>query len=126
MDGQRRREDARANALLRFSYYAAKLGDRFSRAMFDEFVEHFMSDALSPEIVERRGQELLAILQLHLADVAPPPAADSFEAIAAWHESQSVQLEALPLDKEVKNYCRASLKRRMQDLLTEYLREAAP
>ena len=94
--------------------------------MFDEFVAHFMSDALPPEIVERRGQELLAILQLHLQDVAPPKREASFETIAAWHQNEIDRIESLAFDGPVKNYCRSTLNARMQNLLRDYLREAGP
>ena len=123
---QHRREDARASALLSYSFYAAKLGERFSRAMFDQYVEQYMSDKQPPEVVERRGQELLAIFEKHLADVRPAKKESSLESITRWYQQTKAQIEALPLDDDVKEVRLIELERRFAELLSGHLEGTTP
>lgn len=125
-ESQRRRIDARASALLSFSLFAPKLGDRFTELMFERYVKDFMGDDFTTVVVERRGRELLSILELHLKDIQPPKRETDFESIAEWHRRELERIDALPLEAAVKNYCRVGLNRRMQDLLAQHLRDANP
>ena len=125
-ESQRRRIDARVAALLSFSLFAPKLGDRFTQATFERYVKDFMGDEFTVEVVERRGRELLSILELHLKDIQPPKREVGIESIADWHRRELERIDGLPLEASVKNYCRVSLNRRMQDLLAQHLRDANP
>ena len=125
-DSQRRREDARAAALLSYSFYSAKLGGRFSRKMFDQYVETYMGDKYSPDIVERRGNELLAIFERHLADVQPPPRSTTIESLTRWYERIKGQITAMPIDPEAKEVRLADLERRFDELLSSHLEDIEP
>lgn len=126
VSAQKRRQDARASALLSFSFYAAKLGDRFPRAMFDQYVEQYMGDAHPPDLVEQRGRELIAIFEKHLADVQPPRRQTSIASLTRWYEEMKAQILALPLEEEVKEVRLADLERRFDELLEKHLESTGP
>lgn len=126
IDDARQREDAHASALLSYSFYAAKLGDRFTRAMFDEYVRKYMGGDQTPEVVERRGAELIAIFERHLHDVQPPRKATSMESLARWYEQTRCQIEGLGLEEGVKEVRLIELEQRFNDLLGRHLEETEP
>jgi hypothetical protein len=125
-EAQRRREGSRASALLSFSFYAAKLGDRFPRAMFDQYVERYMADTHPPEVVEQRGRELIAIFEKHLADVVPAKRTTSIESLSRWYEETKAHIQALPLDEGVKDIRLIDLEKRFDELLSKHLEGTEP
>lgn len=125
-DAQRRRDDARASALLSFSFYSAKLGSRFSREMFDQYVREYMGDEHSADVVARRGQELIAIFERHLADVQPPKKQTTIESLTKWFSETKAQIEALPLDDSIKEPRLIELEVRYNELLAAHLEGTAP
>jgi hypothetical protein len=123
---KRRREDAHASALLSYSFYAAKLGNRFSREMFDEYVKKYMGDEQPVDVVEQRGKELVAIFERHLQDVQPPRKPTSIESLSQWYEQTKKQIEGLAMEEAVKEVRLIELEQRFNDLLGRHLEETEP
>ena len=123
---QRRRVEARAAAELSFSLFASKLGSRFTRQMFDDYVSKFMGDDQPPEDVERRGQELIAALQKHLEEVEPPEAKRTLEDLSRWFGEEKTRIGALPIDEKAKRVYIAALNVRFNELSVRLLEDLEP
>jgi hypothetical protein len=125
-EAQRRRTEARRKALLDYALYAPKLGDRFPRPLFDEYVQAHMADTAPPEDVERSGAELRLILESHAAETAPAKKETTLGGLTQWYQDMKRQVEALQLDDEVKEVRLIELERRFEDLLKEHLEKMRP
>lgn len=123
---QRRRDDARASVYLLYSFYAPKVGDRFTRADADRYIESFMNDSQTAEAVERRGRELLAILERHLAEVDPFAHGANLESLITWRDDEFKRLESLPVDEALKREYGVLLRRRFDDIFKKSLKEIRP
>lgn len=126
LEAQRRRDDARASALLSYTFYAAKLGGRFSRADFDLYLANYMGDSLSPAVVEQRGRDLLAIFERHLADVQPPQREQTIEGLTAWYEATKGRIEQSSMDDRTKRTQLAELYGRYTELMSELMERLRP
>lgn len=125
-DDQRRREDARAAALLDFTFYAAKLGSRFSRQDFDHYLQTYMGDGQPPDVVERRKGELLAIFEKHLSDISPPRQEQTIEGLTTWYESMKTRIEGSSMDDRTKRTQLAELYARYTELMSELMERLRP
>jgi hypothetical protein len=123
---QKRRDDARASAFLSFNFYSAKLGNRFSRQDFDQYVQTYMSDSHQPEDVCQRGRDLLAIFEKHLAEAQPKKTEPTLNSLVTWYHDMRQQIESLPLSGDVKEVRLIDLKNRFEDLLGELTEQARP
>lgn len=123
---RRRRDDAHASALLSFSFYSAKLGDRFSREMFDEYVRRHMGDEHPVETVEKRGRELVAIFEKHLLDLQPTKKTATIESLTRWYEDTKAQIEAMDMAPRVKEVRLIDLLSRFNELLAKHIEENEP
>ena len=123
---QRRRTDARAAAALSFSLYAPKLGNRFTKEMFDKYVTDFMGDQHAPEDVERHGQELVSILEKHLQEIQPPKETRSVQDLARWYQEQKDDIESLPVDARTKRTHLVNLNERYTELTAKLLENMGP
>jgi hypothetical protein len=126
VDAQRRRTDARASALLSYTMYAPKLGNRFTRDMFDKYVTDFMGDQHAAEDVERRGHELIAILDKHVQELQPPKETKTVEDLARWFQEQRERIESLPLDERTKKTHMVNLNERYAELTAKLLENMGP
>lgn len=124
--GQQRRADARAKAYRTFTLYAPKLHDRFTQEMRDEYVAQFMGDEHPPEGVERRGEELVEILQKHLDEVEPPTKARTLEDLTKWYQEQKERIESLPVEERVKRRHIAGLNTRYAELSEQLMENLQP
>ncbi len=125
-EAQRRRTDARASAMLTYTTYAPKLGNRFTREMFDKYVSDFMGDQHAPEDVERRGQEVLSILERHVQEIQPPKETKSVEDLARWYQEQKDRIESLPMNARTKRTQLVDLNERYTELTTKLLENMGP
>lgn len=125
-EAQRRRTNARASAALTFSLYAPKLGARFTREMCDNYVNSFMGDEHSPQDVERRREELVAILDKHVGELPPPKKATTVEELASWFQDQQQRIESLPIDEKAKRAHLVELKQRYSELNCDFLQRMKP
>ncbi len=123
---QRSRDDARASVYLLYSFYAPTIGDRFTRADVDRYVESFMNDSQSPDAVERRGRELLAILERHVAEVDPFAHGANLESLILWRDEEFRRLEALPVDEALKDEYGVLLRRRFDEIFKRSIKEIRP
>jgi hypothetical protein len=123
---QTRREDARASALLSFTFYSAKLGSRFSRKDYDHYLATYMGDNQSPEAVERRGKELVAIFERHLADAKPAKQETSIDSLTRWYADTKAQIEGLPIPEDIKEERLIELETRFAELLAEHMERSRP
>lgn len=79
---QRRRDRTRLQIELAYVLALPRIGERFARATFDDFVQRFLGDHLPLEDVEANGRQLLEILQEHQRQaqeqaVTPAPPSDA-------------------------------------------------
>jgi len=125
-EAKRRRDDARAAALLDYTFYAAKLGNRFSRQDFDQYVATYMGDGHPPDVVERRRQELLAIFERHLADVSPPRREMTIDGLTSWYEGARATIERSTMDDRTKRTQFAELYARYTELMSELMERMRP
>jgi hypothetical protein len=118
-----RREEARKDCELLYALYASELGDRFSRAMFDAFLDKYLNDSQPAEAVERRAKELQQIIRQHLECVRPGPR--TLTELTRWYEKQKREFEQLP-DGPMRRSALAKLMRRYSDLSDELLEDMQP
>jgi hypothetical protein len=124
--GQRRREDARARCELLFSLYAPEIGQRFPRALLDDFVRNYMGDERSPETVEQRSEQLQGILLQHLEKSGQSTKRVTLADLAQWFLREKEQIEATPLQDEDRENLLAQLEARFARLQEKYIRGMQP
>ncbi|MGE3809361.1 MAG: hypothetical protein AB7K24_32255 [Gemmataceae bacterium] len=122
---QVRRERARGNCELLYGLLAPEIGDRFPRALFDAFLDKYLSDCHDPEYVEQWAQQLQAMLRQHSEKVQPTPKFQSLEAIAHWFHEQKQTIEALSVDDRTKRTMMTNLRTKYDELTTRFLEELA-
>jgi hypothetical protein len=125
-DAQKRRDESRSHCELTYSFYAPKLGERFTRAMLDSYIEKYMGDNQTPEDVERRGQELQVTLQKHLESVEPPKKKLTLESLARWFIEEKQRIESLPVDEKSKRRHIAELNGRYAELSSQLMENIQP
>lgn len=123
---RRRKEDARASCELLYASYAAEIGQRFSKDMFDDFVKKHLGDERDAEYVEQRAEQLQAVLRQHHENVRPVPKFKDMVELAAWFQAQKKEIEGLPIDDRAKRTHLANLNRRFQELMSEHLEHSGP
>jgi hypothetical protein len=123
---QRRRIEARASCELAYSLHASEIGKRFPKSMFDSFIQTYMSDADHPDDVERRGKELQRIIDQHRQRVKPEKQPRTIQELAEWYLREKGRIDALPLDRELKQEHAAALDMRYAELTQELLQRIEP
>lgn len=125
-DAQKRREDARASCELLFGLHAAEIGNRFPREQFDAFVAKYMTDKHAPEDVERRAEQLRALIEQHREQVKPTPKFATIEDLARWFQEQKQRIESLPIEEKSKRMHLVELNQRYAELTSELLQKMKP
>ena len=123
---QQRRKDARARCELLFNLYIPDMAGRFNRAMFDSFMNAYMSDAEPPDVVERRTEELCGIMEKHREAVKGSAKPASIDQLATWFLDEKKRIELLPLDDDIKDEHLAHLNIRYSELSQEILEKMKP
>jgi hypothetical protein len=123
---KRRRTDARAAASLTYSLYAPKLGNRFTQEMLDRYFKEFMGEDHSADDVERRGRELLEIIQKLAVEDAPAKPPMSLAELTTWYLDQKQQIEPMQVDERLKRAYLADLNKRYRELASLLLEKLEP
>jgi hypothetical protein len=121
-DSQRRRRRARFKAELCFTLHEPVLGDRFSRAMFEDFTARYLGDGNRPEDVEEYARELEVVIRQHAA------AGQGFEPLdltdlTRWLLEEQRRIQAAEADAVRKKTQLAGLNRRYTQLAEQILDE---
>lgn len=122
---QKRRETARIECEVLFHQHAHRLGNRFSKEAFDDFVRRNMGDGLEPEIVEERSRQLKTIILSHVEQIEPAKP-KSVEALTEWFNSTKRAIEKLPIDDRQKQSQIGQLNQRYAELMESLLEDLRP
>lgn len=120
---RQRREDVRARCEFFFSLHAAVLGERYTHMMLQAYMRQYMGEDRHPEYVERRGTQLLDLMQQHLAKAQPAPRFRSLEDIALWFQSEKQKIDHLPLDERAQRILLVNLREKYDELTSRFLEE---
>lgn len=121
--GQKRREDARARVEIAFALHAPELGQRFTRAMLDEFVARYMGDDKAPEDVEARADQLAGVIRQHLAKVQPASQVQTVDELLAAYAARRQKIQGADLDPRDKETPLIQLDEQRERDLAQALRE---
>ena len=127
LEANRRRAEARSQCELLYTVHECEIRERFSREALEAYMTKFMGDSESPQVVERRGTELKAVIQKHRASVGTAekkPA--SISELAKWFIEEKARIEALPLDETMRATHVAHLNMRYAELSQEILESIRP
>jgi hypothetical protein len=125
-DSPRRRVDARRKALLDYSLYAPRLGNRFTRAMFDQYVREYMGESLTADEVERSGRELQTVFERHVSDIEPEKKELTVEGLTHWYKTKKSQVESAGLDDRVRGTQMGLLNERYAELMSQLMETMEP
>jgi len=100
----RRREDARMRCFMLHDRHSAALADRFPRERLREYLDRYLADATSPEIVEERGRALIALIEEWVAqdEARKEMTFQSLEELAGFFQKQRDELARLSYDEEIR------------------------
>ena len=127
MEASRRREESRSQCELLYGEHECDIRDRFSRAALEAYMEKYMGDSESPEIVERRATELKALIEKHRASVGvAEKKPGSIDELAKWFIDEKARIEALPLEETMRATHVAHLNMRYAELSQEILESIRP
>ncbi len=116
-----RREESRLRSDLVYQQYARQLGPAFPRKRFDQFIERYLSDDVSPEEVERREQQLKQMM-LDSLGTSTPTKFSSVTELAAYFRDRREEIDNLPHDEEVKDTYRIQLNKQEDEALRRLLK----
>ena len=120
---QRRRADARAACEIFYSLHAPEIGPRFAKDEFATFVARHLGDEHPPEYVERRAEQLLALLKQHLRKVLPPLGTETLDEILAAFDDRIRRVRASTLDDRDQEVVLLQLEQEREDAIRRALRE---
>jgi hypothetical protein len=123
---ERAKADTKAAVLLAFSQHAPVLGDRFPRATLDEFVTKYMSDSEPLEVIQRRGRELIEVMERQRKTVEPGERTVDLDTLGRWYADQLEKVESLTLDDDAKEILRGMLGDRFDDLIHKHFEGNQP
>jgi hypothetical protein len=125
-DSPRRRVDARRKALLDYSLYAPRLGDRFTHAIFDQYVREYMGESHTADEVEHSGRELLTVFERHVSDIEPEKKELTVEGLTHWYKTKKSQVESADLDDRVRGTQMGLLNERYAELMSQLMETMEP
>jgi hypothetical protein len=111
---------------LLFSLYRADIESRFSRDMLDDFMKKYMHEGVPAETVERRADELCAIMERHREIVKGKAQPTTIADLAKWFTDQQQFIEQSPAPADMKENQLIMLSMRYEKLFEEIMRKAQP
>jgi len=111
---------------LLFNLYKPDIDARFTREMLDDFLRKYMHDHASAEIVERRADELCAIMERHREVVKGKSQPTTVADLARWFAEQQQLIEQSPAPGDLKENQLVMLSMRYEKLFEEIMRKAEP
>ncbi len=124
-EAPRRRTKSRLRAEVLYARHEPDVGDRFTRFMFDEFVERYLGDRHAPEDVEEHLLQLEEILRAHAVRPRPPESFGDLAELTRWYLSEQKRLSVLDTAEHVKQEKAAVLHQRYQQLAEQVLERPA-
>lgn len=100
---QQQRDDTRLACELFYNLHAPTIGERFSKQDLHEFLDRYMGDHQSLDVLRRRATQLTETIRQHVDAVDPPEDLDSLEKLTAWFAKQKSGIESLGLDDDFKD-----------------------
>jgi hypothetical protein len=122
-EAQRRRHRARLRAELVYVLHAAEIGDRFTPAMFKEFLARYLGDQHAPEDVEEYGRQLEAILHQHVGKGEPIQPFGSISDLTRWFLGEQRLIHTLDLAEETKKTQLLGLNQRYSRMAQQLLED---
>jgi hypothetical protein len=125
-EARQTREDTRYACELFYNLHAPKIADRFSKQDLHEFLDRYMGDKQSVDVIRRRSSQLTETIRQHVEAVDPPETIETLEGLAAWYEQEKSRLEGLNIGRDIKaNFC-LQLNNRFAELTDRLLEEIKP
>ena len=90
---QKRREDCRASAEIKFQLHQHVLAARFDKAAFDNWVKQYMNDQFPASYVEERAKQISELIDVFLQKIEPVSTGPSTEVIAARSDLEAFYQE---------------------------------
>jgi hypothetical protein len=125
-EARQTREDTRYACELFYNVHAPKIGDRFSKQELHDFINRYMGDTQSLDVIRRRANQLVETIRQHVEAVDPPEEIATLEALGAWYEKQLTHLEGLNIAPHIKREFGLRLNDRYTELTERLLEEVKP
>ena len=123
---QEQRDDIRYSCELFFNLNAIKITDRFTRDDLEKFFTQYMNDEQSPEVVQRRANQLLETIRQHVDAVNPPENFATLEDLATWYTTQRQQIENMEINELIKREYLVQLQERYAELSEQLMESLRP
>jgi hypothetical protein len=125
-EARQTREDTRYACELFYNLHAPKIGDRFSKQDLHDFLNRYMGDAQSLDVIRRRAAQLTETIRQHVEAVDPPDQIESLEGLAAWYAKQRALLEGLNVEPNIRQEFCIQLRDRYTTLTERLLEVVKP
>jgi hypothetical protein len=122
-DPRHRRRRARLKAELCYTLHEGLIGDRFTRQMFEEFLDRYLADHHEPEQVEEYVSELELIIRQYAGGAMA--AAATLTDLTRWLLDEQERIHSLERDEGRRRTRLAGLNRRYTQLAEQLLDEPA-
>jgi hypothetical protein len=125
-EARQTREDTRYACELFYNLHAPKIADRFSKQDLHDFLDRYMDDSQSLDVIRRRANQLIDTIRQHVEAVDPPDQITSLEELAGWYGKQTALLEGLDIEPNIKKEFCIQLRDRYTGLTERLLEEVKP
>lgn len=125
-DARQTREDTRYACELFYNLHAPTIRERFSKQDLHDFLNRYMDDTQTLDVIKRRANQLIETIRQHVESVDPPEEIASLEELAGWHTKQKALLEGLDIEPNIKREFCLQLKDRYTMLTERLLEEVKP
>jgi hypothetical protein len=125
-EARQMREDTRYSCELFYNLHAPNIADRFSKQDLHDFLDRYMGDNQSLDVLRRRANQLTETIREHVDAVDPPEAFGSLEELAVWYAKQKVQIDSLEVEARFKADFAIQLKERYAELTERILEQVNP
>ncbi len=117
----RRREEARLRSDLLYERNARLLAGSFSRERFEQFMNRYLGNDTSPDLVEKREQLLREMIMDSLG-TTPAPKFASMTDLAAFFAARRQEISDLPHADDVKDAYIVQLNKQEDEALRRFLK----
>ena len=125
-DARQTREDTRYACELFYNLHAPKIAERFPKQELHDFLNRYMADTQSLDVIRQRTNQLVETIRQHVEAVDPPEEIASLEELAGWYEKQKAHLEDLKIEASIKKDFCIQLRERFSTLTERLLEEVKP
>jgi hypothetical protein len=125
-EARQTREDTRYACELFYNLHAPKIADRFSKQDLHDFLNRYMGDSQTLDVIRRRANQLVETIRQHVEAVDPAEEITTLEELAGWYEKQKTHLEGLNVEPAIKREFCLQLNDRYTTLTERLLEEVKP